>query len=144
MNTTVTLADVRTVTSRQGNVRYVGRDTDGKEYTTFRSDIGQRAQQLQGSRVRIEYHEEQRGQYNNVYLDGIEKAEPADNGDPDTDAQEAAWQTAVAAAPWLVGESGTAVSPERLYKTLKPFEERVADDIEKNRDGRPGKSPETE
>ena len=144
MKATVTLADVSAVRSRQGNVRYVSRDTDGNEYTTFRSDIGQRAQQLQGSRVRIEYHEERRGQYTNVYLDEIERAERAETSAPDTDAQEAAWQTAVAAAPWLVGESGSTVSPEKLYDTLKPFEERVADDIEKHQDERKERFPETE
>jgi hypothetical protein len=132
MQATVTLADVQAIKARQGSIRYVSRDTDGKEYTTFRTDIGQRAQQLQGSRVRIEFHEEQRGQYTNIYLDEIAEAEPAHPHAARTDAQEAAWQTAVAAAPWLVGEAGSTVSPEKLYDTLKPFEERVADDIEKH------------
>jgi hypothetical protein len=41
----------------------------------------------------------------------------------------------VAAAPWLVGEPepGSAVPPEKLYEQLKPFEERVAEDIEEHR-----------
>lgn len=34
------------------------------------------------------------------------------------------------AAPWLVGEPGDTVPPEELYGKLKPFEEKVADDIE--------------
>jgi hypothetical protein len=109
-------------------VRYVSKDTDGNEYTTFREDIGERARQLQGRRVRVEYHEEQRGQYTNVYLDKIDAAEPG----PDTDPQQAAWQTAVAAAPWLVGEPSAEVPPEQLYEKLKPFEERVAADIERD------------
>jgi hypothetical protein len=48
--------------------------------------------------------------------------------------EEAAWRTAVDAAPWLVGESDPheAVPPDELYDKLKPFKERVADDI---RDG---------
>jgi len=36
----------------------------------------------------------------------------------------------VEAAPWLVGEPGDTVPPEELYGKLKPFEEKVADDIE--------------
>jgi hypothetical protein len=37
----------------------------------------------------------------------------------------------VDAAPWLVGESDphAAVPPDELYDKLKPFKERVADDI---------------
>jgi hypothetical protein len=130
----VTLAEVRTVETRRGAVRYVSRDGDGNEYTTFREDIGERARQLQGRRVRLEYHEERRGQYTNVYLDKIEPAGAAPSGSGETDADEAAWQTAVAAAPWLVGEPGTQVPPDKLYEKLKPFEEQVAADIERHRD----------
>jgi hypothetical protein len=39
----VTLAEVRTVETHEGNVRYVARDADGNEYTTFREQIGARA-----------------------------------------------------------------------------------------------------
>jgi hypothetical protein len=141
MQTVVTLAEVRTIDTRRGNVRYVSKDTDGNEYTTFREDIGERAKQLQGARVRLEYHEEQRGQYNNVYLDKIEPAEPpagsAAGSHAETDPQQAAWQTAVAAAPWLVGQPGPAVPPQKLYEKLKPFEERVAADIEEGQQGQP-------
>ena len=59
-------------------------------------------------------------------------AEPASPGD-DTDPQEAAWRTAVEAAPWLVGKPGSTVDAEELYEKLKPFEERVASDIEDSR-----------
>jgi hypothetical protein len=87
---------------------------------------------LEGKRVRIEYHENQRGQYTNVYLDKVEPApqEAAPDG-ADTDPDEAAWRTAVEAAPWLVGESEPReeVPPEELYEKLKPFKERVAEDI---------------
>ena len=119
----------KTVGLMGGNVRYVARDAEGKEYTTFREEIGERAKKLTGSRVRIAFHEEQRGQYTNVYLDKLEPEEPAGT-DGDTDPQEAAWRTAVDAAPWLVGEPGKPVGPEELYEKLKPFEERVAEDIE--------------
>ena len=70
----VTLAEVRAIDTQRGSVRYVSRDTDGNEYTTFREDIGERAKQLQGRRVRLEYHQKQRGQYINVYLDKIDPA----------------------------------------------------------------------
>jgi len=126
----VTLRDVRTFETRGGNLRYVVRDGDGKEYTTFREAIGQQAEQHEGKRVRIEYHEEQRGQYTNVYLDKVEAA-PEEEGEGGTDPEEAAWRTAVDAAPWLVGESEPheEVPPDQLYDKLKPFKERVAEDI---------------
>ena len=41
-------------------------------------------------RVRMEYREEQRGQYTNVYLDKIEPAKPAAASHADTDPQRAA------------------------------------------------------
>ena len=62
MEAEVTLDVVRTFETSRGNTRYVVRDTDGNEYTTFREAIGERASQLQGQRVRIEFHENQRGQ----------------------------------------------------------------------------------
>src|SRR3954466_10331381 len=133
MEAVVTLRDVRTFETRGGNLRYVVRDGDGKEYTTFRGAIGQQAEQHEGHRVRIEYHEEERGQYTNVYLDKVEAA-PAEvapfDGD-DTDPEEAAWRTAVDAAPWLVGEPDPheETPPEELYEKLKPFKDRVAEDI---------------
>ena len=60
MQTEVVLSEVRTVGTRSGNVRYVSKDANGAEYTTFREEIGERAKQLQGRRVRLEYHEERR------------------------------------------------------------------------------------
>jgi len=129
MDAVVRIAEVEAVKTRSGTIRFVVRDGDGNEYTTFRESIGQRAQQLEGTRARIEYHEQQRGQYTNVYLDKVEPA-PDDAGG-DSDPEEAAWRTAVDAAPWLVGESDPdeAVSPDELYEKLKPFKERVAEDI---------------
>jgi len=132
MDKVVTIRDVRTFETRGGNQRFVVRDEDGDEYTTFREGIGQAARAFEGRRVRIEYHEEQRGQYTNVYLDKVEPAPADDEGGGDTDPSEAAWRTAVDAAPWLVGESEPheAVPPDELYEKLKPFKERVAQDIE--------------
>jgi hypothetical protein len=74
MEAVVTLGDVNTFETSGGNVRYVVRDAEGNEYTTFREAIGTRAQELQGRHVRIEYHKNQRGRYTNVYLDKVEPA----------------------------------------------------------------------
>ena len=79
MERIVTIADVRTFETRGGSVRYVVRDTDGNEYTTFREGIGQAARAFEGRRVRIEFHEEERGQYTNVYLDKVEPAPDEDD-----------------------------------------------------------------
>lgn len=142
MEAVITIESVKTFETRSGNVRYVIRDTDGMEYTTFRERIGARATELEGQRARIEYHEEQRDQYTNVYLDKVEPG-PTERADPrasDTDPEEAAWRTAVEAAPWLVGESEphAKTSPEELYETLKPFKDKVAEDIKQ--DGEDGDS----
>jgi hypothetical protein len=136
MDKVITIESVKTFETRGGNARYVVRDTDGNEYTTFRERIGDSAAELEGQRVRIEYHEGQRGQYTNVYLDKVEPA-PDDLGGgdhSDTDPEEAAWRTAVDAAPWLVGESDphAKTPPEELYETLKPFKDKVAEDIKQS------------
>ncbi len=133
MEAVITIREVRTFETRWGNVRYAVRDDEGNEYTTFREAIGNKARGLEGRRVRIEYHEEQRGDYTNVYLDKVEPTptSPADSPGLATDPEEAAWRTAVDAAPWLVGESDphAKTSPEELYETLKPFKDKVAEDI---------------
>jgi hypothetical protein len=131
MEAVVHLDEVRDVETRGGNVRYVVRDRDGNEYTTFREQIGKRAHELEGQTARIEFHEQQRGQYTNVYLDKVEPAPQDDSTAGDSDPDEAGWRTAVEAAPWLVGESEPheEVPPEELYDKLKPFKERVAEDI---------------
>jgi hypothetical protein len=133
MEAVTTIADVRTFETRGGNQRYVVRDADDNEYTTFRETIGEQARELEGRRVRLEYHQEKRGQYTNVYLDKVEPLaeEGDDTAASDTDAEEAAWRTAVEAAPWLVGDSDphAKTGPEELYETLKPFKDRVAEDI---------------
>jgi hypothetical protein len=132
MKKEVTLERVEAVETKSGNVRFVVRDEDGNEYTTFREQIGDLAKRLRGRRARIEFHETQRGNYTNVYLDKVEPLdEPGDDAHGDTDPQEAAWRTAVDAAPWLVGDADTAgeVSPDELYEKLKPFKDRVARDI---------------
>ena len=124
--------DVRTSQTQGGNTRFVLRDSDGDEYTTFREAIGEAAQRAKGARAKLTFHEQQRGQYKNVYLDKVEAAgeHSAGAGVEDTDPEEAAWRTAVDAAPWLVGsEPDEEVPPEELYEKLKPFKDRVAEDI---------------
>jgi hypothetical protein len=130
---TITVDTVRTFETRGGSTRFVVRDTDGNEYTTFREHIGNAALGLEGKRARIEFHEEQRGNFNNVYLDKIEPLgdEPEGNHGDETEPEEEAWRTAVDAAPWLVGESEPheEVPPDELFEKLKPFKDRVAEDI---------------
>lgn len=84
MQREVTVAEVRTAETRGGNVRWIVRDSDGNEYTTFREQIGAGLTDLEGKRARIEYHEQHRGQYTNVYLDSIERVDtPAAGADPE-------------------------------------------------------------
>jgi len=127
-----TIESVRGFETKSGkSTRYVIKDADGDEYTTFREQIGGAAQQLEGQRVRIEFHEEQRRQYTNVYLGKVEAA-PADDASGETDPEEVGWSTAVEAAPWLVGSPEEEVDPDELFDKLKPFKEKVSEDI---RDG---------
>ncbi len=136
MEVVSTVESVRQVETRGGNIRYVARDSDDNEYTTFREATGDKAAQLEGQRTRIEYHTEERGRYTNVYLDRIEPAPDAAEARPDTDPEEAAWRTAVDAAPWLLGESDPhqKTPPDKLYKTLRPFKEKVAGDTKHSDD----------
>jgi hypothetical protein len=131
MDATVLVKEVEENATRSGNTRYVIRDADGNEYTTFRPQIGSEAAKYEGRRARITYHEEDRGNFHNVYLDSIAPAGDEEEAGDDTDPDEAAWRTAVDAAPWLLGESEPqkAVPPERFFKKLKPLKDLVADDI---------------
>jgi hypothetical protein len=134
MEATVLVKDVEESQTRSGNTRYVVRDEAGNEYTTFRPQIGAQAAKFAGRRAHITYHEEDRGNFHNVYLDSIEPAGESDEDEAtetDTDPDEAAWRTAVDAAPWLLGESEPqkAVPPERFFKKLKPLKDLVAEDI---------------
>jgi hypothetical protein len=143
METVTKLEDVMTFETKTGNTRYVVKDSSGNEYTTFRESIGQEAQRMKGKRARLEYHETQRGQYTNVYLDKVEPAPDADEGaGAGTDPDEAGWRTAVEAAPWLVGESEPheEVPPDELYEKLRPCKELVSEDIEDGQsDDAPGR-----
>src|ERR687893_1918107 len=90
-----TVESVDTVETRSGKTRWVLRDSDGDEYTTFRPKIGQTAAAFEGRRARIEFHEEERNGFRNVYLDGIEAADQEDAaGDHKEHADEVAWKAA--------------------------------------------------
>lgn len=133
MEATVLVRSVEPVQSRSGNTRYVLTDGDGNEYVTFREEIGTRAAEFRGKQARIEYHETQRGNFRNVYLDAIEPAGEAEPGGEVADADDVAWKTAIDAAPWLLGGDAPEreVPPEELFDKLKPFKDLVAEDIER-------------
>ena len=127
MDAEVTVRDVKALKTRSGTVRFVLVDEAGREFTTFRPEIGEQARQAFGRRARIAFHEQHRGDYTNVYLDGVVLLD-----EPGHEADEVAWKTAVDAAPWLLGESPPkeGVDAEELFEKLQPFKELVAEDIE--------------
>ena len=132
------IESVERTQTRGGNTRFVVRDDGGREYTTFRPGIGEAAARLEGRRARIEFHEEERNGFHNVYLDGVSEL-PGDDA-PEaagTDPDEVAWSTAVEAAPWALGSSepDREVAPEELFEKLEPFKRLVADDIRKGGEG---------
>jgi hypothetical protein len=133
MQKEVLVARVDAYKTKSGNTRFVLRDDDGNEYTTFKEEIARQAVAAEGRRARIDFHEQQRGQFTNVYLDSVEPLDEGDEGGRDTD--EAAWEVAVEAAPWLVGtsEPDKPIAAKELFARLKPFQEEVAEDI--RRDG---------
>ena len=134
METETTITAVERSETRNGNTRFVVRDADGREYTTFRPSIGEQAERNQGRRATLEYHEQERNGFQNVYLDAVKPAaepEPAPAPQDDSDPDEVAWNTAVEAAPWLLGSSEPeeALEPDELFEKLEPFKQRVAEDI---------------
>jgi hypothetical protein len=124
----VDVEKVEAFKTKSGNLRYVLRDAEGNEYTTFREGIARAALEAEGGRARIEFHEEQRNGFRNVYLDRVEPVEEKQADDGGSDVDEVAWSTAVEAAPLLVGEEEK-LGPEELFELLKPFKDRVAEDI---------------
>jgi hypothetical protein len=136
VDATVTVRDVKALKTRSGNVRFVLVDDAGKEYTTFRPEIAEQAQRALGKRARIEFHEQQRGNFTNVYVDRVEALDEPEAAEGAHEADEVAWKTAVDAAPWLLGESPPqeGVEPEELFEKLQPFKELVAEDIERGGD----------
>jgi hypothetical protein len=128
----VEVREVKGFRTRSGNTRFVLRDEQGNEYTTFKEEIARAALAAEGRRARIRFHETERNGYTNVYLDAVETLdEEADEGGS-REVEEVAWRTAVDAAPYLVGEHEAELPAEELFEKLQPFKELVADDI---RDG---------
>jgi hypothetical protein len=139
MEADVHIRKVATNETRSGNTRYVVTDDQGREYTTFRPAIGKEAATFEGRQAHISFHEEERNGFQNVYLDGI--SEPRDRGggggESATDPDEAAWTTAIEAAPWVLGsnEPEREVPPEELFEKLEPFKRLVAEDIRHGGEG---------
>ena len=132
MEVDVRIQSVEEVETRSGKIRYVVRDADGKEYTTFRPAIGREAAKFEGRDAHVTFHEEERNGFQNVYLDAISKAVELPRSESgNTDPDEVAWNTAVEAAPWMLGsrEPQEEIPPEELYEKLEPFKRLVADDI---------------
>jgi hypothetical protein len=137
MQAEVKIASVDVTETRSGHTRYVVTDDGGREYTTFRPQIGAAAKAAEGRHARIEYHEQQRNGFDNVYLDKIEATEGhAEAAEAAAEPEEVGWQAATEAAPWLVGSDKPkqAVDPEELFERLKPFKDLVADDIREGDD----------
>ena len=133
MEKEVMVASVDAYKTKSGNTRFVLRDDNGDEYTTFKEDIARQAVAAEGRRARIQYHEQQRNGFTNIYLDRVEPLEEPNGEHRET--VEAAWEVAVEATPWLVGtrEPDKPIPAKQLFARLKPFQEEVAEDI--RRDG---------
>jgi len=130
----VVIASVGTNETRSGNTRWAIHDEQGREYTTFRPAIGRAAEKAQGRRARISFHEEERNGFQNVYLDAVAplpESEVHASSPDDSDPEEAAWRTAVEAAPYLLGQEARdgEVPPEEAFEKLKPFKDLVSEDI---------------
>jgi hypothetical protein len=136
MEKEVRVAEVQAFKTRSGNTRYVLRDDEGNEYTTFKEPIARQAVAAEGRRAKIRYHEQERDGFQNVYLDAVEPLEEDETGAGDRDADQAAWDAAIEAAPWLVGSNAPRreIPPEEFFEKLKPFKDLVAEDIKEGED----------
>ena len=134
--TETTVREVRAHRTRGGNTRFVLVDENGNEYTTFREEVAEQLRGVEGKHVRLEFHEQRRGDFTNIYLDRVEALEGGDEHHDDRRVDEVAWNTAIEAAPYLLGEDavGSEVPPEELFEKLQPFKELVAEDIEDHPD----------
>jgi hypothetical protein len=132
----VRVAEVKAFRTKAGNTRYVLVDADGREYSTFKEQIAANLAGLEGKRARIEYHEQARGGYTNVYLDAVTPLPESEAERAASDVDEVAWKTAVDAAPYLLASDAVEkeVPAEELFERLRAFKDLVAEDIE-NRDG---------
>ena len=108
-------------------------DDSGREFTTFKEPIARQAVAAEGRRAKITYHEQQRGQFTNVYLDAVETLpgdEPED-AEAEERTNEIAWRTAIEAAPYILGGDAVEreVPPEEFFEKVKPLKDLVAEDI---------------
>jgi hypothetical protein len=134
----VRVQEVKGFKTSSGNTRFVLVDDAGNEYTTFREGIARKAVEAEGRRARIKFHEQERNGFTNVYLDAVEvldEPEPEPEAGTDREVEEAAWDAAIEAAPLLVGgDQKRKVPADQLFETLKPFKDRVAEDIKSGED----------
>jgi hypothetical protein len=126
--------EVKALKTRNGNTRFVLVDEGGNEYTTFKERVAAKLPGLEGRRARIDFHEQQRDGFTNVYLDDVAPLEEEQPGgtEPVERVDEVAWKTAVDAAPYLLDETAVKeeVPAEELFSKLQRFKQLVADDIE--------------
>lgn len=128
---TVTVERVEARKTQSGNTRFVLVDETGREFTTFKEPIARQALAAEGRRAKITYHEQQKGQYTNVYLDAVEPLEGGADAEADERTNEIAWRTAIEAAPYILGGDAVEreVPPEEFFEKVKPLKDLVADDI---------------
>jgi hypothetical protein len=130
MERELVVESVNAFTTQSGNTRFVLKADDGSEYTTFKEAIARQAVAAEGRRARIEFHEQQRNGFTNVYLDKVEVIEEAEPEPAGSDVEEVAWRTAVEAAPWLLGDAPKGgIDADEAFEKLQPFKDRVAEDI---------------
>jgi hypothetical protein len=128
----IRVADIKAVKTRSGNTRFILIDDAGNEYSTFKESVAARLPGLAGKRARIEFHEQERNGFRNVYLDAVEPlADERGETSEGTASDEVAWKTAIDAAPYLLSSDAVEheVPPKELFEKLQPFKERVAEDI---------------
>src|SRR2546423_12775647 len=111
MHADVRVASVDTTETRSGHTRYAIKDDSGREYTTFRPQIGAAAKAAEGQRARIEFHEQQRGGFTNVYPDKVEPLSEELGGDARAEPEEGGWHGATQAAPAAAGAPQTPAGP---------------------------------
>ena len=128
----VTVERVEARKTQSGNTRFVLVDEAGREFTTFKEPIAKQALAAEGRRAKITYHEQQKGQFTNVYLDAVQ-ALPGGEADDEAEERtnEVAWRTAIEAAPYILGgeASEREVPPEEFFEKVKPLKDLVAEDI---------------
>ena len=131
----VLVQEVQAFKTQSGNTRFVLRADDGGEYTTFKEAIAKQAVAAEGRRARIEFHEQERNGFTNIYLDKVEVLEEENEAGDASEVEEVAWKTAVDAAPWLLGDAPKGgIDADEAFEKLQPFKERVAEDIRSSDD----------